>query len=326
MKTAIVILNWNGWKDTIECLESLDALTPKDFFVIVVDNASSNESREKLIEWGENNQALKFRGVIDEENIESSSLNINCSHWVYLQSSINGGFAAGNNLGIRFGLQAGCEFVWLLNNDTTVTSNALNALVSHVSRNPKIGMCGSIICYYDDPITVQAVGGVHFNVLKGVGEQIGQGLKYIDPKIEELVKLTPTYIAGASLFLSKKLLLDVGQMEEGYFLYFEEMDWAMRARGKFEIATAAGSVIYHKEGASIGTASRKKRSPLSQYYLNRNLIRFYVLRKPWLLPVALLSVMQELLKLLIKQDWVLAKVTFEAFIDGVLMRSGSKTI
>jgi GT2 family glycosyltransferase len=121
-------------------------------------------------------------------------------------------------------------------------------------------------------------------------------------------------------------LHNVGLMEESYFLYFEEIDWAVRAAPHWTTATAVASVVYHKEGGSIGTASRGKRSCLSQYYLNRNLIRFYALRKPWLLPIAVLRVLRSALGLWIKQDYQLAKTTIKALIDGVLMQSGAKIL
>lgn len=323
-EVCIIIINWNGWKDTLECLESLRSLAVQNFSVVVVDNASTNDSRQQLLDWGSRTDALKFVGVIDEHEIDQSRLPLQAKAWVYLQSSRNGGFAAGNNLGIRLALNAGCEYIWLLNNDTVVEPDALVALERRMAADTGIGMCGSMLRYYDNRQIVQAVGGVRFSYLLGRGEQLGQGLTVADPRLSALVNETPTYVAGASLMVSSEFLREVGLMEESYFLYFEEIDWAVRAERKWKVATATDSVVYHKEGASIGTASLKKRSSLSQYYLNRNLIRFYMLRKPLLLPVAIFRVLRELLKLLIQRDYQLAGTTYHAFVDALLMRSGPR--
>lgn len=321
-KTAIVILNWNGWQDTIECLQSLCQLDSDHFAVIVVDNASTNDSRERITAWMQESEKFDFNGIVEKAQIEVTQLNLSHQSCVYIQSAINGGFSYGNNLGIRLALQQGFDYVWLLNNDTVVDTNALNALLAQIRAQQNIGMCGSVLCFYDDKDIVQAVGGVNFNFLTARGTQLGQGLHYLDSEIIKLANAEPTYIAGASLLVSAQFLRDVGLMEESYFLYFEEIDWAVRAKPRWVTAIALDSIVYHKEGASIGTDSRAERSALSQYYLHRNLIRFYALRKTWLLPIALFSSIKEILKLIIRQDWALAKVTVSALRDGLLMRHG----
>jgi GT2 family glycosyltransferase len=322
-KIVIVILNWNGWSDTIECLASLLFLERQNFAVVVVDNDSTDSSVEKLLEWENNqNSGFKFGGVINENDayrpFEKSEL-------VYVQANCNNGFSAGNNIGIRLALQSGCDYVWLLNNDTVVVPTSLVALEERVARDPKIGMCGSILRYYDDRNQIQAVGGCQFNFLIASGGQLGHGLRADDKQIAELAEISPTYVSGASLFVSSSFLRDVGLMEESYFLYYEEIDWAVRAASRWRTATAVASIVFHKEGSSIGTTSRGRRSTRAQYYLSRNVIRFYALRKPWLLPVAVLRVMYEALGLGIKHhDYHLAITTIKGLIDGVLVRTGQR--
>lgn len=324
-KVAIVILNWNSWKDTIECLESLSSLELQNFAVVVIDNASKDASRTKLLEWvSSQNPSVTFNKVIEESDIDQYHHKINATEYIYIQSARNGGFAAGNNLGIRLALNAGCEFIWLLNNDTVVEPTSLSALEQCMRKDSMIGMCGSVLRYYDDRNVIQAVGGVRYNFFLGRGKQLGQGLAADDITVQQLAEVIPTYISGASLCLSADFLRDVGLMEESYFLYFEEIDWAVRARPKWKVATAVNSVVYHKEGGSIGTSSRTKRSRLSQYYLNRNLIRFYILRMPWLLPVALVRVLRELSRLLLLREFALTSTTLQALVDGLLMRTGAK--
>lgn len=321
---AIVILNWNGWQDTLACLESVSQLSHENYTVIVVDNASEDASQQKIPKWKSANGVMKFDAAVTQEELNTVELNFSHQSCIYIQSSTNDGFASGNNIGIQLAIDAGCEYVWLLNNDTEVDPHALDALQRKIKQQ-HIGMCGSILRYFDARDTVQAIGGVDFNLINASGVQIGQGLSVDEVNLVEFAKHRPTYIAGASMLLSVNFLQEVGLMETSYFLYFEEIDWALRAQPKWKTAIAIDSIVYHKEGASIGTNSRNQRSPLSQYYLNRNLIRFYALRKPYLLPVALMKTSKELLKQMVKRDWALAKVTAQAIFDGIMMKSG-KTI
>lgn len=323
--TAIVILNWNGWKDTIECLESLCLLDYPRLAVIVVDNASSDESALRLCEWTKQHTA-RFHSIqsIQESEVPQFSRPLEVNEYLYLQAASNGGFAQGNNLAIRVALQAGCDFVWLLNNDTVVTPNALSALVDKMQSAPNIGMCGSVLRYYDDPSKIQAIGGARFNFNRARGEQIGFGYTYDDECLNRYTDVIPDYVAGASMLLSVDFVKDVGLMEESYFLYFEELDWAIRAAPKWKLATALDSMVLHKEGQSIGTASRSQRSGVSQYYLIRNLIRLYFLRVPHRLPIAVFRACFESAKLLLKGDTHLALLSMKAVKDGMLNRSGSK--
>lgn len=321
-KTAIVILNWNGWADTIECLQSLSQLNNDCFSVIVVDNASTDDSRNQLLSWKDDLNNLNCAGEYSLNEIESASLSLSHLDWIYIQSPVNGGFAYGNNLGIKFSMNLDFDYVWLLNNDTVVEPGSLDALLAQINSQDDIGMCGSVLRFYDNKKIIQAVGGVDFNFIKARGSQLGQGLPYSSNQVADIAKQSPTYIAGASLLVSSAFLHDVGMMEESYFLYFEEIDWAVRASPSWKTAIAVDSVVYHKEGASIGTSSLNKRSPLSQYYLHRNLIRFYALRKLWLLPFALFSSLKELIKLVLNLEWLLLKVTVKGILDGLLMRSG----
>lgn len=321
-KCAIVVLNWNGWQDTIACLESLSQLTYENYSVIVVDNASTDESPMKLTEWGEKHNSLVFDGDYEQNCIHHITFDLEHRHWVYLQSNTNNGYASGNNLGIQLAVRSQCEYIWLLNNDTVVDAAALNKLVSCIQQDSTIGLCGSLLRFFDNQHTVQAAGGVNFNFLKAQGEQLGQGMRVDDEALISIASKSPTYISGASVLLPREFVDDVGLMEESYFLYFEELDWAERAKPKWKTATALDSIVFHKEGASIGTASLKTRSHLSQYYLNKNLIRFYCLRKKHLIPFALLKVVKEIFHCLRKGELGLSKVTLQALVDALLMKAG----
>ena len=330
---AIVLLNWNGWRDTLECLESVYQLDHDSFSVIVVDNASTDGSREHILSWPgaqspvsiiQRMQQHEWQ-ILDENDLPDGHEPMQPGGRFFIQASHNGGFAFGNNLGIRYALAAGCDYVWLLNNDTVVDPGALSALIHRTCSDPRIGMCGSLLRFFDEPEKVQAVGGVRFRYWLARGEQLGQGLRFDDPAVTEIAKSEPDYISGASMLVTRDFLRTVGLMEEGYFLYFEEIDWAMRARPRWALATAGDSVVYHKEGAAIGTASRGRRSALSQYYLTRNLLRFYAKRLPAMWPIAIARTIRVVISQLVNRDWELAGVTIKAAKAAVAGESGKST-
>src|ERR1700744_2007884 len=175
-KVYIIILNWNGWRDTIECLESVFRLDYLNYRVIVCDNASADESIAYIAAWAEGelaagcaNRALQYLStppcpkpipslrVGPKDNISLAS----CSERLILvQADTNLGFAGGNNIGLRLALAAGdLDYVWLLNNDTVVDPSALTRMVERMEPRPDAGICGSTLRYYDRPQIVQALGG-----------------------------------------------------------------------------------------------------------------------------------------------------------------------
>lgn len=243
-KVYIIILNWNGWKDTIECLNSVIKSDYFNYHILIVDNNSSDESLEKIENWQNSN--VKVRSTL-------------------LRSNKNLGYSGGNNIGIRYALKReDFKYIWILNNDTVVKKDALSILIERMESDSRIGICGSQLMYYEFPNEVQALGGT-YNKILGISKCITQE--------DELHKLD--YIVGASMVVSKRFLEEIGLLNEEYFLYYEELDWAMRAKGKFRLACAVRSIVYHKEGASTGGGKKRKyRSEISDYYGIRNRILF----------------------------------------------------
>ncbi|WP_341677870.1 glycosyltransferase family 2 protein [Niveibacterium sp. SC-1] len=319
---TVVLLNWNGWRDTLACLESLLRSEYGNASVVVVDNASTDGSRAHIESWAATERTPGFARaafIAAGEALPFGALA--AGDLLYVQSPVNGGFAAGNNHGIRAALAGGADYVWILNNDTEIDCRALSALVQKVEDDPRIGMCGSLLVYYDAREQVQACGGVSFSYWRALGQQIGYGLNPANIDSGRILQQPLTYVAGASLLARSAMIREVGAFEERYFLYYEEIDWAERA-AHWKLAVALDSVVYHKEGGSIGTASRQKRSPLSQYYLNRNLILFYGRFHKMRLPVAIMRVCKELAQRIKYGDYHLARVTWRALVDGVRVSDG----
>lgn len=282
-KTAIVLVNWRGAKDSIECLGSLLNLEHPPATVLIVDNASPDDSVERIRNWlrGESSQQPEHTipsvvveprmlpGVswceIDADDVLPHPL----PRFVLVKSRVNGGFAGGNNIGLRLALQADIDAFWLLNTDTVVPPDALSALLARQAAVPNAGMVGSTLRYYWRPDYVQGLGGARFNEKTGAGEHLG-----IDRPFDAVVPSDPAsierrldYIVGASMLVTRPFIDDVGLMCEDYFLYYEEIDWALRARGRYSLAYAPTSHVYHKVGGS--SMNRESRRSLRYFYQNR---------------------------------------------------------
>lgn len=293
----IIIINWNGWKHTIECIESVMRLRYDNFRLIVCDNNSTDGSIDKIKDWAQGR--LKFdcnynvtQDLFDstivkpipfmeyDRNTAENGGNVIDERFslILINVGANLGFAGGNNVALRYVLARGnFEYVWLLNNDTVVTADALTYLVKRMQEKHDIGMCGSTLVYYYQPNIVQVLGGATYNKWLGLPKHIGanqifrQGIVYDCVAIEQKMQ----YVVGASMLVRKQFLMDIGLMNEQYFLYFEELDWAVRAKGRYSIGYAAKSIVYHKEGGSIGSSQDSKiRSWISDYYGIRNRLLF----------------------------------------------------
>ena len=282
--TAVILVNWCGWQDTLECLGSLLRLNAPPASIIVVENASPDDSAQHLRAWcvGE----LEHLPERDHEGIailkrappsldwlerwEDEAMPSPLPRVLILRSRTNGGFAAGNNLALRVGYDAGLSKFWLLNTDTVVPPDALEQLLIRAQARPDAGMIGSTLIYYWQPDRIQALGGASFDASTGVGRHLGDG-ESVDciPSDPSEYEALMRYVVGASLLISREFFRDVGPMCEDYFLYFEEIDWALRARGSYGLAYAPLSRVYHK----VGGSSMKYESRSSLRYLYRNRLR-----------------------------------------------------
>lgn len=293
VRICIVIVNWNGWQDTIECLESLFKSSYRDFTVCVCDNASTDNSLDHIEEWARGDRMSKCQNSeLERLSVPpvpkplpfvrvGSGMQLSSGRRVpgliLLESEVNLGFAGGNNAAFRLLQRNGeCDYVWFLNNDTVVEPDALASLVRKMEEQPKIGICGSTLIYYDDPETVQALGGSTYNRWIARAGHLGAGLRRGKIPEAKWAEQRMQYVVGASMFVRKQFLHEVGLMDERYFLYFEEIDWAVRAgRGRFRLGYCPASIVYHKEGAAIGSAHRgSRRSTLSEFYTTRNRVLF----------------------------------------------------
>ncbi|WP_245555008.1 glycosyltransferase [Geopsychrobacter electrodiphilus] len=212
----------------------------------------------------------------DRQAAEAGGTGREISELILIRTGANLGFAGGNNVGLRYVLaRDDFDYVWLLNNDTVVNSDALSYMVERMHGKPDAGICGSTLLYYDHPEKVQALGGGYYCKWIGLPWHQGRLQRAELKRNRDRAERWMNYIVGASMLVSRKFLRDIGLMCEDYFLYFEETDWALRAEGKFSLVYAPESVVYHKVGASIGTSSLpNKKSLACDYYSARNRLLF----------------------------------------------------
>lgn len=316
MTVYVIVLNWNGWKDTIECLDSLFRSEGASFVAVVCDNASSDESVAKLSDWAASNLVpSQFQLLTRSEAEADIRLNDNC-RFVLIENGANLGFAGGNNVGVRLAMnQAGSEFVWLLNNDTVVDAHALANAVKRMRQDSRIGLCGSTLVYYHHRDTVQSLGGAVYSRWTGRARHLGAfSLLSEVPAEPGGVEGRMSYVIGAAMMVRREFIDIVGLMQDDYFLYYEEIDWAIRGAKQFRLGYAPDSIVYHKEGASIGTSANGG-SVLSVYYLFRNRLRFTARYFPLYSPTVFMYAIWDIFKMVVKgQIWQAL-----AAIKGVLM-------
>ena len=216
-----VLLNWNGWQDTLDCLDSLKECTYQNLTIVVVDNGSTDESVTRI--------RVAYPDIM------------------LLESGKNLGYAGGNNIGIRYALAQGADYVWLLNNDTKAAPDALTALVLKATMNRRIGAAASICYFASDPSVVQAWAGTRVNLW------IGYVRNSTEPHPDEWFQS----LYGASVLIACPALRDAGLLDEGFFHSWEETEFCLRLRKRgWLLAAAPGSRILHKVAASTGGNSR----------------------------------------------------------------------
>lgn len=331
--THIVLINWNGAPDTVECIESLLRLDVGDFAVTVCDNGSTDGSIARLSEWFRQPECVAFKTppwrdlpvfrehTLTGEIVERAAVQeLPRARVTVLAAGENLGFAGGNNLGIRRALaDPECRYIWLLNNDTVVTPNALTELLALMEQEKDVAICGSTLLFYHDPGVVQGLGG-RFWKWRGRGSHLGFMRKADDLPSRAEIESQLSYVMGASMFIRREVFERVKGLSEDYFLYYEEPDLARSLLVSERQAWAPKSEIFHKEGASIGTSSVRKSSKTSTYYLSVNLLRYYRKHMVLLIPIAFIRLGKDCIDALFRRDYDFLCVVGGAVGDFLLGR------
>ncbi len=236
-RVSIIILNWNGLEDTIECLESLKQITYPNYDVIVVDNGSAGNDAEAL-----NERFGQYIHVIENDR--------------------NYGFAEGNNIAIGHALASGADYVLLLNNDTVVDACFLSELVDVAESESSIAIVGAKTYLYDDPNRIQ-LAWIKMSLWRGRAFHIGS----MEIDRGQYDTITEVDCVQGSCFLVKRQAVEkLGLLDARYFYLWEEADYCFRAkRAGYKVVYAPGAKIWHK----VSRAGRKSMS-FYQYYFTRN--------------------------------------------------------
>ena len=242
-KVFIIVLNWNGLQDTLECLESVYKLEYLNFEVVVVDNGSSDDS------------VTAIRNAYPQVTLIENDKNL--------------GFTGGNNIAMRYAIRHGCDYMWLLNNDTIVEPNTLSTLVASAQKSLNIGMVSPIICYYDEPTKVQFHGS------------------YIDcknfstPCISGIVLYKQEYkrhmivLWGTALLIKRGIVERVGYLNEKYFAYQEDCEYSLRVyNAGYRNIVESKAKVYHKSSRSTSVSGEE--SPIKAFLMTRNWYFFWM--------------------------------------------------
>lgn len=239
---AVVLVNYNGAEDTIDCIQSLQQLQYKDYKIVVVDNKSTDDSINKL-------SSFDTKGIIK-----------------LLKADENNGFSAGNNIGIQYALDVlHADYIWLLNNDTVVMPESLSELLKGFESDNNIGITTAKTFYWSNKSMIWYAGGAINNKTSRTEHwRYGEIEKKECPRLE---RNTPvTFISGCCMLIKREVFEKVGNLDEDYFLYDEDSDFCLRTTAAgYTLMYCPNAVIYHKVSASTG-----KITGIAQYYSVRN--------------------------------------------------------
>ncbi|MFC1656345.1 glycosyltransferase family 2 protein [Patescibacteria group bacterium] len=232
-KITIIIINWNGVSDTLDCLKSLKKTNYSNLEIIVVDNNSKDKNEPEIIK----------------------------SHFPKIQLiklNSNLGFSGGNNLGIKLALKNNADFIVLLNNDTVAEPNFLLETLKYVEDNPDVSIISPLIYTYDQPTKIWFSYGDYYKTFASI-KAVHKETNFDKEKIY--------FVSGCCMMLKSKMLKKIGLFDDRFFAYFEDTDLCIRAKkAGYKISVAEKAIIYHKISQSSGGVL----GPIYLYYMTRN--------------------------------------------------------
>lgn len=238
-KVFIIILNWRGKQDTLECLESVYKMDCPNFDVIIVDNGSTDDS------------VTTIKTAFPQATLIENKKNL--------------GFTGGNNIAMRYAMKNGGDYMWLLNNDTVVEPDTLSKLVDAAEKDADIGLVSPVIYYYDDPNKVQ----VRCSYIDWKRQKIFYPLDLETFDIWQENEPDRVCLWGTALLIRRDLIEKIGYLDERFFAYWEDVDFSVRStRAGYRNVTEISAGIRHKN--PIGEPGKIKRPPHFSYYIIRN--------------------------------------------------------
>lgn len=240
--TYIITINWNGIDDTLQCLDSLKSLAHDNYKTVVVDNNSEGDQAEKI-------ERLHPEVIV-------------------IKNQENLGFTGGCNQGMEMALKDKASYVVLLNNDTTVTSDFLRKNIEFYESTSDAGMVSPIILYPDKKRIWFAGAKVKLGIIRHLYK--GKTIESLD--IPD-APYRSDYVPGTALLISTELIKKIGKLDDQYFAYYEDLDWAWKAEkiGRYPYIVPH-SIVYHKKSGSTSEGGHRKWTKVPAFYVARNSI------------------------------------------------------
>lgn len=244
-RVVVLVLAYNGVELTLDCLASLRGLDYPNYEVLVVDNASTDDT------------VAAVRAGFPEVRL--------------IEAGANLGYAEGNNLGLRAALERGAEAVFLVNNDTVLAPDCVTGLVRAWAAHPQAGMLGPMVYTWDEGHIIFSAGGV-IDWRNANADNVGAG----EPDRGAYPARVVDYVNGCGLLVTRAVLERVGFLDARFFMYWEETDWCLRARAAgFESWFEPAAWMRHK-----APIHHRDLGPTTLYYVTRNRLLFFARHTP----------------------------------------------
>lgn len=294
-RLGVALVTFNSADVILDCLESLLASTGVGLDIVVADNASTDGTRALLRDWAAGRHVHQMAAdcpfavtqlgpralALDGSPVAGSTHRI-----TLVETGVNGGFAAGVNAALAV-LQTckGTDRFWVLNPDSIVPPETAAAFASCPEPAGGFALMGGRVLYLETPEVIQIDGGT-INRRTGVTGNLNLGQPHPQTPVPDPANMA--FITGASMVASRRFYEMAGPLPEDYFLYYEEVDWALRRRSLPLLYCPAG-LVYHRAGTAIGSPTLgRPASPFSLYFKHRGRLRFMRRYYPAALPIALL--------------------------------------
>ena len=317
---GVVIVSFNSADVILDCLESLLASQGVALHIIVVDNGSTPDNIALLHDWAAGADWVPAEDVPAPRPLADKPLRLdgganstNPHRLTLIETGINAGFAAGVNCGLaHLVAEETIERFWVLNPDCIVAAQAAAAFASLPAPAAGFALMGGRALYWPSDAIIQIDGGT-VNRRTGVTGNVNQYVSHADAPAPDPAQMD--FITGASMVVSRQFYETVGPMPEDYFLYYEEVDWALR-RGELPLLYCPEAIVYHRAGTAIGSAALgRPASPFSLYFKHRARLRFMRRYFPRSVPLAYAYSLAKAAQLLVKGYPTEAWTIFSASLD-----------
>lgn len=285
----IIILTWNNWEDTAVCLSALQQLTYSSYQVVVVDNGSTDET------------VVQVKSAYPQIHL--------------IQNGRNLGFAAAANMGMRYAIERYADYVFLLNNDATVSPVLLEELIEQVAILPDVGIATPPLSYRDKPQTLWFAGSKrHWLTLESIDFGPVGPRRHSSADVCHPVD----YIFGTAMLVPTPVLQHVGLFDENMYLYYEDMDLSLRIQ-------TAGYKLYYIPVSSVQhgvSGSTRSLSSMRYYHKARSSVIFFRKHTGWgrrlvIIPYRLVSALRTVIRLGGGKEWATARAYLAGLKDGL---------